>query len=468
MLLSNIKNNFKFTLLGLFFILICTTFILNFDNYIGYKSLFFIFHLSCLSLFLVAIRKNASAFEFFLYLFLLLSFWFKFSCILYFDDFKVSEGNFNLNNNNYDKTTFIIIVTFIACILASFTKDIISTPSHNTKKFFLKNTFKLFYTKYRVLLYFLVIGFLLSLWVSNSYYNIYSKGLVNQNINPYIKHIYAYSLTYGLSLLVSTLIYIDFHIFEKKKIFILGFFEAFFTNLTIFSRSFILISFVYTRGFFLLLKPKMIKSISKNFILKFITLILVLFFISFYSTHQLRNKFFYKEDNSRNIDTQNNVKNEFLSIATNRWVGIDGLLSVSQYNNLSFNFFLEAWNERINIKKKSFYVKHFFNSFEFEEKEKENLNIVITPGFIAFLFYSGSALFVFFTVFFLILTCSFVEKFFYMSSSGNIILSNIIGYALALRLIHFGYVPINTINFIFSFLVTLIIIRILSKIIWKK
>jgi hypothetical protein len=69
---------------------------------------------------------------------------------------------------------------------------------------------------------------------------------------------------------------------------------------------------------------------------------------------------------------------------------------------------------------------------------------------------------------FLVLICVFIEKTFFMFSFGNIILSHIIGYALALRLIHFGYVPSNTINFLISFLLTLCGIYIMSKIIWKK
>jgi hypothetical protein len=160
--------------------------------------------------------------------------------------------------------------------------------------------------------------------------------------------------------------------------------------------------------------------------------------------------------------------NEVKYLLINRWVGIDALLSVSQSNKLNFAFFLSAWKEQKEVRNNSFYINHFFNSFKYSDQEEANVNIVITPGLIAFLLYSGSAFLIFFSVFFIILISVSIEKFFYLLSFGNIILSNIIGYSLALRLIHFGYVPSNTINFSISFLVTLFGVYIMSKIIWKK
>jgi hypothetical protein len=156
------------------------------------------------------------------------------------------------------------------------------------------------------------------------------------------------------------------------------------------------------------------------------------------------------------------------SLAVNRWVGIDSLLAVSQSTNLNFNFLLSAWNEKKNIKQKSFYTSNFLKRFEYTGFEKENLNIVITPGIVAFLYYSGSAVFVFFAVLILILICSSIEILFYRYSLGNIILANIIGYALAVRFVHFGYLPINTMNFLLSLVLTFLFIYFFSNSICKK
>jgi hypothetical protein len=166
--------------------------------------------------------------------------------------------------------------------------------------------------------------------------------------------------------------------------------------------------------------------------------------------------------------TFSSIYSDIISLSINRWVGIDALLAVSQNKNLSFNLFLSAWQEEKNIKKKSFYIDNFFSRFNYTGFEKKNLNIVITPGIVAFLYYSGSALFVFFFIIFLILICLAIEMLFFYYSLGNIILANIIGYALSVRFIHFGYIPFNSINFLLSFLITFFIIYFLTKIIQKK
>ena len=193
-----------------------------------------------------------------------------------------------------------------------------------------------------------------------------------------------------------------------------------------------------------------------------------MFLISFYITAQLRSNFFNKQDSHEKLVPLSNTFKEIKHLSINRWVGIDGLLAVSQSDKLNFTFFLSAWKEKKKIRSNSFYIKNFFSKFSYPDKTQENLNIVITPGLIAFLSYSGSILFVFFSVFFLVLICIYIENLFYVFSGFNIVLSNIIGYALAYRLIHFGYIPSNIINFLFSFFVTLLIVYLISRLIWKK
>jgi hypothetical protein len=145
----------------------------NFNNYIGNKFLFFIFQFVSFMLFITAIKKNNSAFEFFTYFFFLLSFWFKFNCILYFENIKVSEGDFYLTISNHDNATFIIIWTFAACICATFIKDFFVTNFIKETKYEMNNFFIRFYRCYRIVILSLSIGFLILVWGSNYYYKIY-------------------------------------------------------------------------------------------------------------------------------------------------------------------------------------------------------------------------------------------------------------------------------------------------------
>ena len=443
------------------------SFFLNFNNYEGNKFIFFIFQFVSFILFITAIKKNKSAFEFFTYFFFLLSFWFKFNCILFFENIKVSEGDFDLTISNYDNASIIIICTFIACICASFIKDFVINNFIKKTKYEMSNSFIRFYKYYRVIIFSSWIGFLILVWGSNYYYEIYFKGLVNEAKFPAVKYFYSWSLVYGLAALTSVLIYIDIIIFKKKNVFLLGVFESFFTQMSIYSRSFLLSFFAYLRGFLFVSNIKNL-SFSKFTVGKIVFLILIIFFLSIYSSAKLRSTKFYETDKSRVPTTFSSTFSDIISLSINRWVGIDALLAVSQNKNLNFNFFLSAWQEEKYNKKKSFYIDNFFSRFSYSEFEKKNLNIVITPGIVAFLYYSGSALFVFFSILFLILICTAIEMLFFYFSLGNIILANIIGYALSVRFIHFGYFPFNTINFLLSFLITFFIVYFLTLLIKKK
>ena len=114
----------------------------------------------------------------------------------------------------------------------------------------------------------------------------------------------------------------------------------------------------------------------------------------------------------------------------------------------------------------SFYIDNFYPHFA--NTDIENFNVVITPGLIAYLYYTGSVTFVFISMIIIILFCSLIEKLFFLLSAKNYILVNIIGYAMAVRMTHFGYLPYNTINYLLSIFVTLLIVYILSLVTWKK
>ena len=157
---------------------------------------------------------------------------------------------------------------------------------------------------------------------------------------------------------------------------------------------------------------------------------------------------------------------ELLSLSVNRWVGIDALLSVSQNENISFEFFKSSLSEKKQFRKGSFYIDNFYQNFE--NTEKENFNVVITPGLIPFLYYTGSVIFVFISMIIIIIFCSLIEKIFFLFSAKNEILINVIGYAMAVRVTHFGYLPYNTFNYLLSLLITLFFVYILSLVIWKK
>lgn len=458
------KSNVFFIFIFFVFTL---SFFLNFNNYNGNKFLFLFFQATSFALFITAIKKNNSAFEFFTYFFFLLSFWFRFNCILYFEKVRVIEGDFDLSITNYDNTTLIIIITFVACIFASLIKKYILKNYSEIKQPLINNTYIKYYKRYRHYIFMVFFGFLILIYVSNSYYKIYAKGLTNTHILPILKYFYSWSLTYGLSVITSLLIYVDFLIFKSKKVFILGLLESFFTQLNIFSRTFAISFIAYLRGFLSLIEFKRC-VLSKSSIIGIVFLFVLIFFLSIYSVTKLRNQKFYTTNVTQSKQTIASTYSHIIYLSVNRWVGIDALLAVSQSKNLNFVFFISAWKEDKDITKKSFYTENFSKEHNKAENEKKNLNLIVTPGIVAFLYYSGSIFFVFLSIVILILTCSLIEVLFYRISVNNIILANIIGLSLAIRIIHFGYIPSNTFNFLLSFFLTLIFVFFVRKLLFKK
>ena len=92
------------------------------------------------------------------------------------------------------------------------------------------------------------------------------------------------------------------------------------------------------------------------------------------------------------------------------------------------------------------------------QSPKENTKFIKVPGIIAFLFYSGSLIFVFLTCLILGLIFIFFEKFVIKFSNGNIFFCSLISQVLAYRLSNFGFMPQNTYLLILTILFNLLII----------
>lgn len=349
----------------------------------------------------------------------------------------------------------------MACIFASFAGEIFFNKFLGKKVFVVKSEFSSFYIKYRYVILSLFVLFVILILSLNFFFKIYSKGLINNDSPIYIHRFFAWCFTYGISVLTSVLIYIDFSISKTKSYFILGILETFFVNISIYSRAFALYFVAYFRGF------AKLTEFNKNNFIKIIFLLFIISCISFYSVAQLRNNFFIQEDEYKPMTIVNSFSG-LPDLLVNRWVGINSALAVSQKKDLNFNFFLSSLSEEKQHQKQSFYMKHFYKRFVFDSYANKNLNTVILPGLVAFLYYSGSLIFVFLSIVAIVFFCSLIEACFFRFSFNNVILSNIIGFILAMRVAHFGYLPFNTVYFLFSLFITLLFVYFLSKFIWKK
>ena len=86
----------------------------------------------------------------------------------------------------------------------------------------------------------------------------------------------------------------------------------------------------------------------------------------------------------------------------------------------------------------------------------------ILPGLMAFLFYSGSYMFLFFSIILFSFFATLLEYLIYKSTNKNLIASGLIGMVIAYRFTHFGYLPSRS-YLLFGSIIGIIILFFLIK-----
>ena len=165
---------------------------------------------------------------------------------------------------------------------------------------------------------------------------------------------------------------------------------------------------------------------------------------------------------------------EFLSLSKTRWVGIDALVAVQAFKGKSFNFFKQSFNDKFDKNEFPFYEKNVQQRTKAPKHvptttlAKKTIQYgITTPGILAFLYYTGSNIFVFFIIFLISILILTFEKFIFIIFN-NPILCSILSQVLAYRLIHFGYMPQNTYMLLTSILLTIIGLFLIKKLLNNK
>ena len=171
-------------------------------------------------------------------------------------------------------------------------------------------------------------------------------------------------------------------------------------------------------------------------------------------------------DNNKKINIFYSSK--ILNLIIYRWVGIESLLIVSKnIEKLNFNFFKKSLGESFNANAPSFYEQEFNLKPEFHERTNKNLKGNTLPGFIAFLFFPGSYIVLFFSVALFCLVATIFEFLTYKSFGKNLIASSLVAMTIAYRYIHFGYLPKQS-YLLFGSIIGIISIVFIFSYIYKK
>ena len=132
-------------------------------------------------------------------------------------------------------------------------------------------------------------------------------------------------------------------------------------------------------------------------------------------------------------------------------------MSVVGSNSKGWAVFREALDERFDTSANAFYDQHFVES-SYDNTRDEGVHFVSLPGYIAFLFYPGSHVFLFGGVFLFSMFAAFLEYFVYRMGGKNLIFCALIAQVIAFRYTSFGYVPMQSYLLIGSILLNILIL----------
>ena len=500
------------TLRIIFFILFLVISVYSLKFYEGSIFVFAIYCLSFIVMLYYLTDNKSSYFEVFFSSYLFLGFWLKyvFSLILY--DGKIYDSG-QIKSTDIDEVLIIGIFIAIICLISSFiNKNLISKYLNKKNESKEKSFFENFYLNNRILILLFFLLFISIVGFLNYQLGIHLRGFLYQTeIPPIIKNLTKWLLLFGLTTFSCFLIHVEIKNLKKINIFsiLIVLLEVFISYTSMLSRSFIinavsLILPTYQQS------VKLIKKYDNKF---FVIFLIILFFTitSLYGVNHIRaiklntlksgwlainpepqtyndklqvkkikeynfvipkKEYNYeipktelKSNNLKNEDI-NNVKthdvdasaNKIMNfIIINRWIGIDSLILLYNFEKKGFDLFFRSLNEKKKIGSDLTFYENEFGLSNVKvniEYGKTILKGNTLPGIITFLYYSGNLLFLFISLFVIIILCNYFEKFLKNITNNNLIFVCFISNMIATRLIHFGYAPKDTYLFITSVLLS--------------
>lgn len=404
---------------------------------------------------IISLNKDSFFFEKFFSIYLFLGFWFKSSFLILFsegNEYIFSEGVGKIIPSELNKPLLISSIFFIFLSLIIFFRIKI----FNSYNFFFKLREKkelLFKSKFiEITLVLSFAIFCLFLSIINFNYNIFQKGMpVPLQFNNILALILKWFFLVGFISIISILLFNK--LMQSKKNLLMPVFYSliliFIYNISLLSRAMIFDFVAIFFGIIAVYKNEFLMKKFEFFLIFFFSIILFLSSIFVINEIRLSKNIIQPEEktNLKILDERKNFYlNEMRVLIFNRFVGIDSLISVAKSKKLSLKLLIDS--TKYKKKDKGFYENEFLIKNESENNLK-NYNIIV-PGIIAYLYYSGSIILVMAFFFIIYLFMIFLEFLTSRLSNNNLILTSVIGNILAYRLIHFGYMPLNSYQIILA------------------
>ncbi len=375
----------------------------------------------------------------FFFILILLGFWFKFTIISIFFNSNFGEGIgfFDFTKNSMNEVILVSAIFKLAILSAHFIF---------LKKKFKFKEIKLFYiqkfcsTNYTFLVF--IIPFFV---IASCYFNFVNEIFlrshpINENflfLLNYFKFFYKIFAPFLIYFLIDLSLKSNFSL---KKIFFIFIYLTLVLNIIYSSQlsrevGLHIIIFLYS---FIFIYKKSGNQIQNKYFNILLSSFLICFIINLYIVQYARLSGISLIDD---ITIEQKILNNNISLIFNRWVGVDAVIAVASNIEKSWKLFYEIANNQISWTNKVAwpFTNYFVN--------KVHVN---TPGPAAFLYSTGSYIFLFSVTFMIFILFLFLCHLIRLLGNNFIFSSNFLMYALAFRFIHMGLGIYNLIYFILS------------------
>jgi len=456
-----------------------------FINYPGRGILYIAFTVVLNALFILGFARGRIYFDTFIGIFFWLGFWLKYSLRVAFlgGAFQAPEliGKFVGTGAEHDSTLIVVSCGIGGLLIASLIRrKFLFSYADVGKQTRLESIFT-FYREYRTPV--LVVFFLafVAVAVTNVALGIYQRGTLPKTVLPFgLSGVYTWLLLFGLTSVSAVILDCEFRLKQNPYLAsIIAMVETFFSNVSMLSRGMIL------NGGALILgmhdnAEKRSDNPGQRYKLIITVVFISLFVCSVFVTNHVRNKLFYSDFPSRTSISKSFLLGSLLArfslpppvieaitgvetLLIDRWIGIEGVMSVVSHKGLGWDLWKDAWQEKYSHSGTSMYDLVVLGA---SLEGLKNHHFISIPGIVAFFYYPGSIPFLVFSMFALGFLAAGIEMFVYKLSGANVILCSLMGQVVAYRYAHFGYVPAQSYLLFGSLFLNILIIYLFNKLLF--
>lgn len=414
-----------------------------FPKYAGDAWVYLLFTVLSTAVLYVGFGRGAIFFDAFLGVLLWIGFWLKFSVRTAFFDgrFTIAVGEFDGSAASLDHSLMVVSCALAAILLARLIRPrfIFSYPKGLPPIAYI-GIFA-FYKRHRVAFLMGFLLFVVFVCATNAWLGIYQRGQVARTVFPFgLNGIYTWLLLFGMASVSALILRFEFDL-NRERYWIaltLAILEAALSNISMWSRGMILNGSSLLFG--VAAQFKRSESHVRIVLVFFAcTLFVGLFVSTVLAVNGMRAETFYESHPA--VQAEEAVEEQTKALFLDRWVGIEGVMAVAGSSQTGWAVFGEALRERFDTSVNSFYDSNFLASSVYDNSREEATHFISLPGYIAFLFYPGSFVFLFGAVFAFSMAAALLEFMVYRLGGRNLVFCALIAQVIAFRYTSFGYVP---------------------------